>query len=719
MNVLHETARRTTSRRQRGGRRWFWLLTPFLLLGASLLWPQESSLPPPPKTRTDTVVDVIHGVRIPDPYRWLEDQQSPETRAWINAENRYTNSLLDSWPRRAALKQRLTQLMKIDTIGLPMERGGRYFFRKRLGDQDQGVLCMRKGLEGHDEVLVDPNSLSPDHSVSVNLEDVSRDGTLLAYGQRHGGEDEVAIRLFDVTKRGDLPDRLPKARYFTISIKPDNSGFYYTINKAEGPRVFYHAMGTDPSRDIEVFGKGYGPDKIILADLSEDGRYLILHVYYGAAGDRTDIYFQDMAAHGPIRPIVNDISARFEGEAGGDELFLHTNWKAPKGRILAVDLKNPLREHWREIVPESESAIGSMDLAGGKVLVTYLENAHSRVKEFDASGRYLGDIKLPALGTVASISSRWAKPGLFFDFTSFAIPLTIYRLDLSSGRQSVWARIKVPIRSEDFEVEQVWYKSKDGTRIPMFLVHRRGFQRNGSAPTLLTGYGGFDYSVTPFFSATAALWAEQGGVFAVANLRGGGEFGEAWHRAGMLGKKQNVFDDFIAAAEWLTQNRYTNPSKLAITGASNGGLLVGAALTQRPDLFRAVVCRYPLLDMLRYQKFFVARYWVSEYGSTENPDQFKYLYAYSPYQHVKPGTKYPAVLFVTGDGDTRVAPLHARKMCAELQAANASDRPILIHYDTEAGHSRGLPVRKQIDEATIWMGFLFWQLDTPFVPQAP
>lgn len=690
-----------------------------ILFSAVSAQPQEGKIPPPPPTRTDDVVDVLHGVRVPDPYRWLEDQQSPETRAWINTENQYTNSLLDSWPGRAALKQRLTELLKVDTIGIPYERGGRYFFRKRLADQDQGILYMRQGLTGQDEVLVDPNPMSPDHSVSVELEDVSSDGTLMAYGLRHGGQDEVAIHVLDVSKRADLPDVLPKALYFSVSLKPEKTGLYYGLNAKEGPRIRYHALGSDPSKDTEVFGKGYGPDKIIFAGLSEDGRYLLIHVLYGSAGDRTEVYFQDLAAAGPIRPIVNDIPARFYADIGGDEAFLHTNWNAPKSRILAVNLKDPARERWREVVPQSDSAIESMSLAGGKVLVTYLENAHSRVKIFDASGKYLRDIELPSLGSVSGISGRWTSQELFYSFTSFVIPQTIYRTDLQGGEQSVWARIQVPIRSEDFQVEQVWYKSKDGTRVPMFLVHRRGLERTGSIPTLLTGYGGFNISETPYFSATAALWAERGGLFAVANLRGGGEFGEAWHKAGMLDKKQNVFDDFLSAAEWLIQNRYANPSKLAITGASNGGLLVGAALTQRPDLFRAVVCRYPLLDMLRFQKFLVAKYWVSEYGSAENAEQFKYLDAYSPYQHVKAGTKYPATLFVTGDGDTRVAPLHARKMCAELQAANASDLPIVIHYDTEAGHSSGLPVRKEIDEATVWMGFLFWQLDVPFVSPTP
>ncbi len=689
-------------------------LAPLLFLAVASSWLPAQKVPPPPRTRTDNVREVIHGVEIADPYRWLEDQQSPETRAWIHAQNRYSSTLLDAWPGRAALKQRLTELMRVERISVPIERKGRYFFLKRSADQEQAILYMRKGLEEKDEVLIDPNPLSPDHNISVNLREVSKDGSLVAYSLRHGGEDETTIKVLDVDSHKELPDHLAKARYFTLSWKPDDSGFYYSLHTSAGPRVRYHAMGTDPAEDAEVFGKGYGTDKIIGAAVSDDGRYLLIQVDHGSAADQTEIYVQDIAGHGPIVPIVNDIPARFEGEIGGDQLYLHTNWKAPKGRILAVDLKNPARDKWCEVIPEGDAPIESLTLAGDELFVDYLQDAHSSLRVFDAAGKHLRDLELPSLGTVRGFSGRWTGKEMFFEFTSFNVPDTIYRYEPASGRQSVWARTHVPIDSAQFEVRQVWYASKDNTRVPMFLMVRKGIKLDGSSPTLLTGYGGFNISMTPTFSATAALWVEQGGIFALPNLRGGGEFGEAWHRAGMLGKKQNVFDDFIAAAEWLIRNHYTRPGQLAIMGRSNGGLLVGAALTQRRDLFRAVVCGYPLLDMLRYQKFFVARYWVSEYGSADDPAQFKYLYAYSPYQNVKPGTKYPAVLFVSGDGDTRVAPLHARKMTALLQAETGSDRPILLHYDTEAGHSHGLSVSKQIDETTISLGFLLWQLDVPF-----
>lgn len=673
------------------------------------LWAQSPSERRPPMTKTEQVTDNYHGVEVVDPYRWLEDQQSPATRVWIDAQNKYTQSLLDAWPERAELKRRLAGLLRIDTISVPTEQNGRLFMVKRGADQDQGVLYVRKNRGVADEVLVDPNPMSADHTVSVHLEGVSEDGALVAYGMRHGGEDEITVHLLDVDKHAELPDVLPKADYFSVSIKPDKSGLYYSRG-GKAPRVYYHALGTDPAKDPMIFGEGYGPDKIITANLSEGGRYLILHVAYGSAADQTEVYWQDLQAHGPIKPIVNDVAARFFGQVGGDTLFVQTNWKAPKNRILAIDLRNPARENWKELVPEGSSVIDSLELAGGKLVVTYTENASSQIRVFEADGKHLRDVPLPAIGSVAGFSSRWAGDQAYYGYTSFHIPLLIEQYAVATGKQELWAQLKVPIHSERLEVKQVWCTSKDGTRVPMFLLGQKGMEPDGARPTLLTGYGGFNLIQSPRFSPLAALWAENGGVFAQADLRGGGEFGEAWHRAGMMERKQNVFDDSLSAAEWLIENHYTNPSQLAIMGGSNGGLLVGAALTQRPDLFQAVLCVHPLLDMLRYEKFMEGQYWVSEYGSAGNPEQFKYLAAYSPYQNVKPGAKYPAVLLMTGDGDTRVAPLHARKMAARLQAATASDRPILLRYDTQAGHSTGMPISQRIDQLADEVEFLFLQL---------
>ncbi|MBA2341351.1 MAG: S9 family peptidase [Pyrinomonadaceae bacterium] len=404
------------------------------------------------------------------------------------------------------------------------------------------------------------------------------------------------------------------------------------------------------------------------------------------------------------------MDARFGGQAIGDRFFMFTNYEAPNGKIVEVDLKNPEMKNWRTIVPETKATLNGMSLAGGRIFASYLEDVVTRIRMFDDKGKQLREITFPTLGSASGINGRWKEDEAFYSFSSYGQLATIYRYQVSTGKQEVWARINVPVRSEEIETKQIFYTSKDGTRIPMFLVYKKGLKLDGNRPTLLYGYGGFNSSLTPGFSATAAFLAEQGGVYAVANLRGGGEYGEAWHKAGMFERKQNVFDDFIAASEWLIKNKYTNPSRLAISGGSNGGLLVGAALTQRPDLYQAVICSYPLLDMLRYQRFLVARFWVPEYGSAEDPKQFEYIRRYSPYHNVKKGTKYPAVMFITGDADTRVDPLHARKMAALLQASTASDRPILLHYDTKAGHSGGTPVNKQIEDLTDSMSFLMWQL---------
>lgn len=685
-----------------------------LLLCTTLLFfpaSKAQSTPAQPTTRQDNVQEIMHGVTVTDPYRWLEDQASPETRTWINAQNAYTHALLDSYPGRARLEQRATELLKVGSIRFPIERSGRYFFRKRTADQDLYLIYMRKGTEANDELLIDPLPLSPDHSTNVDLMDVSRDGKVLAYLVRVGGADEDEIRFFDVEAHRDLPDHLPAAVHFELSFLPDRSGCYYSLMTGEGPRVRFHSFGTDPSQDTEVFGKGYGKEIILVGDVSEDGKHLVIHALHGSSGDRVEIWIRDLQRKdSQFESLTTGLDARFFAFSAGDQLFLHTNWKAPHGRVLAVSFADPAREHWREVVPESDAAIDAVTVAGGKVLVTYVRNAASQLKIFSPDGREASEIPFPTLGAIEGIGGRWEGDEAYVEFSSFATPRTIYRYQLSTGKQSVWAQLTAPVDGSKFEVHQEWFQSKDGTRVPMFLLHAKGLKLDGSNPLLLTGYGGFTVNLTPEFSPEAILFAEKGGVFAQVNLRGGGEFGEPWHRAGMMENKQTVFDDFIAAGEWLVKNRYTEPSRLSIVGGSNGGLLVGAALTQRPDLFRAVVCWHPLLDMLRYQKFMEAQFWVSEYGSAENQDQFKYLYAYSPYHHVQAGTKYPAVLLMTGDADTRVAPLHARKMTARLQAANASDHPILLRYELKAGHSAGRSVTAQIGDLTDEMTFLCWQL---------
>jgi prolyl oligopeptidase len=679
------------------------LLVAILVISSTV----RAQVPKPPATRVDNFREVMHGVEIIDPYRWLEEQDSPETRAWIDAQNKYTHSLLDELPSRPMIQKRLSELLRVDSMSPPFEWGGRYFLYKKRAADDLSILYVRQGLNGKDEVLIDPHTLSTDHTTDISLLDASNDGKLIIYSIRRGGQDETELRVMDVDKRKDL-DQLPNALYRGVSMKTDGSGFYYNLQRRDtGIRVFYHAIGTDQSKDVEVFGKGYGPDKWIGASVSEDGKYLLFGVSHGWT--RNEVYVQKLP-DGPIQPIVNDIPAHFNGWFAGDKLVMQTDWQAPNQRIMVVDLNDPAREKWREIIPEGRDAIAGFTLAGDKLFVNYLHNVTTQIKIFNLDGKALGEVSLPGLGS-AGLGGRWGSNEAFFSFRSFVTPQTIYRYDVKTGKSELWAQPKVPFKSDDFEVKQVWYSSKDGTKVPMFLVHKKGLQPDGKLPVLLYGYGGFNVSQTPRFSSSAAIWVEQGGVYALANIRGGGEFGEAWHKAGMLDKKQNVFDDFIAAAEWLIKNNYTNPSRLAIQGGSNGGLLVGAAFTQRPDLYQAVLCQFPDLDMVGFYRFKNNNPpALLEYGNASIPEQFKYLYAYSPYQKVKPGEKYPAVLFTTGDQDTRVPPLQARKMTARMQAASTSGKPILLLYDTKAGHAGGRPLSKIIEDVSLELSFLFWQL---------
>ena len=664
----------------------------------------------PPPTRRDDVRDVVHGVEIVDPYRWLEDGASPETRAWIAAQDRYARSVLEPLPVRSDVEKRLSELLKIDQVSAPFERGGSYFFSKRAAGQALSVLYRRRGLDGPDEVILDPHGLSPDQTTSVGFRDVSTDGRLMAYAVREGGLDEVELRLMDLATKRDLPDRLPKGLYAALSFSGDGKGFYYGRRSREtGTRILYHAIGTDPAKDVEVFGAGYGPATWIGSEVSDDGRWLLISVGHGWARD--EVWVQDLANGGLPRPIVTDLEAHFNAGIAGDRLILHTDWQAPTYRLLSVDLKDPARERWREIVPAGRDVLDGFALIGGKLLVSSLHDVTSRISVFSLDGAPQGEVELPGLGS-AGISGRWNSPEAFLSFTSWTTPSSTFRYDVRTGERRLWAKSEVPVDPTAFEVKQVWYTSKDGTRVPMFLVHKKGLAPDGARPTLLYGYGGFNVSLTPAFRAAAVLWAERGGVFAIANLRGGSEFGETWHRAGMLEKKQNVLDDFIAAGEWLVANRWTTPDRLAIQGGSNGGLLVGAALTQRPDLFRAVLCQFPDLDMIRYPLWTESNNppALLEYGDARDSKQFEFLRAYSPYQKVAAGTRYPAVLLTSGDADTRVPPQQARKMAARLQAATISGQPVLLLYDAKAGHSGGKPFDKVVADMALELSFLLWQL---------
>jgi prolyl oligopeptidase len=664
----------------------------------------------PPPTKVDIVTDTVSGHVIEDPYRWLEDQNSPATREWIDAQNSYTDSILQSLPQRDRLKKRFSELIKTDYTSRPSQRGNRFFLYKKTGDQEQYIIYMREGLHGEDRVLVDPNTLSDDKTKSVGMLDISDDGVVLAYYIRDGGEDEFKVKLLNIDNGDEFPDSLPRGDYFSLSLTSDMSGYYYSLRDENGSRIFYHAVGTDIKNDSMLFGEGYGPEKIITANITEDGKYLIIYVYDGSSGEKTEVYYKNLVTDSIIQTLVNDVEAIFEVTIVDDDLYINTNWNAPNWKIMAGDMSNPSPDHWHDLIPESDAVIRGFSTVGGKLFVNFLENVISHVKIYETDGNNVGEIAFPAIGTVSGVGGRWDSDIAFYTYYSYYIPTTNYLYHVSTGEREIWSQLEVPVNTDDFKVEQVWYDSKDGTRVPMFIMHLKDIKLDGNNPALLTGYGGFRSTQQPYFSAMAVNFVENGGVFAAPALRGGGEFGEKWHAEGMLAKKQNTFDDFYAAAEWLIKNKYTDSARLAIEGGSNGGLLVGAAMTQRPGLFRAVLCTYPLLDMLRYHKFLMGPYWVTEYGSADNPDQFDFIYAYSPYQHVKKGVKYPAVMFVTGDSDTRVAPLHARKMTAMMQAATASDRPILLHYDTKAGHSGGSPTSKRIDNITDEQSFIFWQL---------
>jgi prolyl oligopeptidase len=683
------------------------VVTALLLVGCAST--SRPPLLPPPVSTVRPVVETLHGISITDPYRWLEDQQSPETLAWIEQQNAYTDKVLADLPNRDAIAKRIDALLHIDVVGIPTVRANRFFFLRRGAAEDQYSIYMREGIGGSDVRLIDPIAMDEKHTTTVGIDDVSEDGKVIVYFVRKGGADEVEVRFFDVDARRDIAQPLALARYFGTSISSDRSTVYYSRHSETGDRVYSRRL--DGGAETELFGAGYGPEKIIGAGLSDDGHYLLIEISHGSAPKKSEIYLKDLRTDGPIKTVVNDLDARSTADVAGDMLVITTNWNAPNERVMTVSTADPGRANWKEIVPENKNAaLQKVSLAGGKVFVRYLENVKPRVIAYRLDGTQEGEIHFDTIGNLGDITGSWGSPIAFYRYTSFALPATTYAYDVATAKSSVFARLDVPVNPDDFAVEQVFFNSKDGTRIPMFLMYRKGLKRDGSNPTLLTGYGGFNLSQLPSFSSRAVAWAEQGGVYALVNLRGGSEFGEAWHQAGMLAKKQNVFDDFYAAAEYLSAQRYTSSKHLGITGTSNGGLLVTAAETQRPELFGAVVVGYPLIDMLRYQQFLVGSYWVPEYGSSVDAEQFKWLYAYSPYHHVVKGTKYPATLFITGDADTRVAPLHARKMTALMQASNGASTPILLRYHVSGGHSGGEPVAVVVKNEAETLGFLLAHL---------
>jgi prolyl oligopeptidase len=673
----------------------------------------KSSLPP--FSRRDDLREVLHRVEVADPYRWLEDANSIETRDWLAKQQEHAATYFAS-TQRDLIYRRLAGLMRTDEIGIPRERAGYYYFSRRLGGEQRHCICRRARVDGTDEILINPGEIGADHTIGIELGDVSANGNLIAFLVRRGGEDEVEIRVMEVSSRR-MVDVLPRAKHALPSWKKDGSGFYYSLWEGERGHLRFHPLGKPGTEDREILTAGHG--EWVGEDVSDDGRYLTIHVWPGSAGDKTKLYLQVLEPEGPVQTVVDDLDAHSGFTMAGEAVIITTNWNAPNYRVMRAELTDLSRNSWREIIPERPACIQMVTAVGGKLLVSYLENALSQVYVFQPDGKPLKSLELPGSGSVLGIQGahnvtgvhgRWDSSESFFFFQTFDHPPTLYQHNLDTDIREPWSRQAARVDPEQFEIRQVWYSSRDGTKVPMFLFHRRGLALDGKSPTMLYGYGGFKGSITPFFFPPAVLWAEAGGVFASANLRGGGEFGLKWHEAGRLANKQNVFDDFIAAAEWLIDNDYTQPSKLAILGGSNGGLLVGAAMTQRPDLFGAVLCVRPLLDMIRYHKFSIASLWVPEYGSADDPGQFRYLIKYSPYHNVRNGTEYPATLFVTSDFDTRVDPMHARKMTAALQATTSSSRPIIIRYGTEAGHSGAAALDTIIDELTDETAFLAREL---------
>ncbi len=735
-----------------GGLRLLWSLSSLCLLAAAVYAgddPKSSKAPhsvtpptAPPEAEIKPMAEILHGTRIVDDYRWLEDGTTPATQKWVAEEMAYTRAVLDPLAGRQRIHKRLTELLSIGSISVPHIAGRHYFYTRREGMQNQPILYVRDGLDGPDRVLLDPNQLAADGTVALDWYQPSENGKYVAYGVSSGGSEMSTLHIIETKTGTILPDTIERTRAASIAWKLDNSGFYYTRYPKKGDvpagqemynrHVFYHEITNDPGdthpedEDQPIFGEGRDPEDWPNVQLSNDGHWLLITVEQGWT--RTELFLMNLKAGTPPTRVTTGKDFIYRGEVYNGKLFITTNEDAPRYRVFVTDAGNYDRENWKELIPQSDAVLQGVAVYGGKLFAQYEQNASSQLKLFDLDGRKLNDIELPAIGTVFGSGGRWDRDEVFFGFHSFTTPPTVYLLDLkpisvkvpggeanSALISALWTKVDAPsIDPSAYDVAQEWFKSKDGTRVPMFVVHKKGVAKNGKNPTLLTAYGGFNVSLTPTFSRTAYLWMEHGGIFAVANLRGGAEFGEDWHRAGMLDKKQNVFDDMIAAAEHLIAEKYTDKNHLAIQGGSNGGLLMGAMITQRPDLFRAVVCQVPLLDMIHYQDFQIAKLWIPEYGTSESPEQFKWLYAYSPYHHVKSGTEYPAILFMTADTDTRVDPMHAKKMAALMQSearnGTSPTRPILLRIESKAGHGAGKPVTKQIEEFTDIYSFLFWQL---------
>jgi prolyl oligopeptidase len=683
----------------------------------------------PPARRGD-VVDDYFGTKIADPYRWLEDDRSEETGAWVKAENEVARAFLDAVPERAAIRGRLARLWDYERFANPARKGGRYFWERNSGLQNQSVLWVAEAADAPGRVLLDPNALSADGTVALVQYDPSEDGRLLAYALSEAGSDWQTWHVRRVDTGEDLPDLVRWSKFGRAAWRKDGSGFYYArfaepvagedpSGVTKNQQIWFHRVGTAQSEDALVYARPDQPEWYLDAEVSEDGRWLVLTASKGT-NPETALFVADLSRPGSRpEPFLDRMDATYSFvHASGDSFLVLTNQGAPRYRLVAIRRGAPAPEAWRTVVPEGpgRDVLDGARVIGGRIVVTWMRDARNAVEIHDLAGRRLRAVTLPSLGTVTVHTGRSDDPEGFLSFEGFTSPRTIYRLDARTGRTAVFKQPRVAFDAAAYVTRQVFFRSKDGTRVPMFLVHRKGLRFDGASPALLNGYGGFNIAITPRFSVARAVWLEMGGVVAVANLRGGGEYGKAWYDAGRLDRKQNVFDDFIAAAEWLVRNGVTSSPRLAVEGASNGGLLVGAVLTQRPELFGAAIPEVGVLDMLRFQRFTVGWGWTSDYGSSETKEGFDVLVRYSPLQAIRPGTRYPATLVVTADHDDRVVPAHSFKFTAALQAAQSGPAPILARIETRAGHGAGKPTAKLIEERADVYAFLVRALGMTLPP---
>ncbi|GAA5130912.1 S9 family peptidase [Luteolibacter yonseiensis] len=692
------------------------LIIPSVLLVAGHLTAAELKYP---EARKESVTDVYHGTEVKDPYRWLEDDNSAETKAWVSAENKVTDGFIKTIPQRDEIHARLKKLWNYERIGLPYEEGGKWFYSKNSGLQNQAVLYVADTLDGEPRVLLDPNTMSKDGTVALAQSRPSEDGRLLAYATSGGGSDWLEIRVRDIATGKDLEDHLKWVKFSGMSWAKDNSGFYYSrydapkegaalTQKNEFQKLYFHKLGDPQEKDTLIYERKDQPQWGIGGGVTEDGRYLIIHLSQGSDTKNRVFYKSLETPDAEVVQLLPDGDADY-GFLGnnGSVFYFKTDLDAPRFRVIAIDTKNPDRKEWKEIIPQTAEPLDDVSKVGGKLIATYMKDAKSRVVRFDADGKNPKELELPGIGTVGGFGGEEKDTSVFYSHTSFTNPGAIYQLDLAGGGSKLWKKPEVGFEGGAYVTEQVFFESKDGTKVPMFIVRKKDAPMDGSNRTLLYGYGGFQINMLPGFSVARAVWLERGGILVVVNLRGGGEYGTEWHEAGKISKKQNVFDDFIGAAETLIKKGYTKSANLAIQGGSNGGLLVGACMTQRPELFGAALPAVGVMDMLRFQKFTIGWAWQAEYGSSDKAKDFPLLHKYSPYHALKPETRYPATLVSTADHDDRVVPAHSFKFAARLQEYQAKDGPpVLIRIETSAGHGAGTSLTKVMDRTADEWAFL-------------